>query len=66
MHPIGSVCGTRRTLTTLVAVGLALGLAALVLLAGDGTAAPAVKPANVVEPDVDGRPADRTTGNSMP
>jgi len=55
MHPTGSVCGTRRTLTTLVAVGLTLGLAALVLLAGDGTAAPAVKPANVVEPDVDGR-----------
>jgi len=55
MHPTGSVCGTRRTLTTLVAVGLTLGLAALMLLAGDGTAAPAVKPANVVEPDVDGR-----------
>ena len=42
MYPIGSVCGTRRSLTTLAAVGVTLALAALVLLAGDGTAAPAV------------------------
>src|ERR687895_369199 len=54
MYPIGSVCGTSRSLTTLAGL-VTLGLAALVLLAGDGTAAPAVKPTNVAEPDVDGR-----------
>ena len=55
MHPIGSVWGTKRPLTAIVTVGLTLGLATLVLLAGDGTAAPAVEPTNVGEPDVDGR-----------
>jgi hypothetical protein len=55
MNPIGSVCGSTRTLTALAAVGLTLAVASSMLLAGDGTAAPAAKPTNVGEPDVDGR-----------
>jgi hypothetical protein len=55
MFPIGSVCGKPTSLAALTAAGLVLGLAALVLATGDGTAAPAAKPSNVAEPDVDGR-----------
>lgn len=55
MNPIGSVCGKPHSLTALAAVGLTLAVASLVLLTGDGTAGPAVKPTNVAEPDVDGR-----------
>jgi hypothetical protein len=55
MFPIGSVCGKPTSLAALTAAGLVLGLAALVLAAGDGTAAPAAKPSNVAEPDIDGR-----------
>jgi hypothetical protein len=55
MFPIGSVCGRPTSLAALTAAGLVLGLAALVLATGDGTAAPAAKPSNVAEPDVDGR-----------
>jgi hypothetical protein len=55
MFPIGSVCGRPISLAALTAAGLVLGLAALVLAAGDGTAAPAVKPTAVAEPDIDGR-----------
>jgi hypothetical protein len=55
MNPIGSVCGRSRPLTALAAVGLTLAVASLVLLTGDGTAAPAAKPTNVAEPDIDGR-----------
>jgi hypothetical protein len=55
MNPIGSVCGRSRPLTALAAVGLTLAAASLVLLAGDGTAAPTAKPTNVAEPDIDGR-----------
>jgi hypothetical protein len=55
MFPIGSVCGTRTSRTALAAAGLVLGLAAFVIPAGAGTAAPAAKPTNVAEPDIDGR-----------
>jgi len=57
MDAIGSVFGKRSpgALTALATAGLTVALAALVLLAGDGTAAPSAKPVNVVEPDVDGR-----------
>jgi hypothetical protein len=55
MFPIGSVCGRRTSLAALTAAGLVLGLAALALAAGDGAAAPAAKPSNVAEPDIDGR-----------
>ena len=55
MNPTGSVCGRSHSLTALAAVGLTLAVASLVLLTGDGTAAPAAKPTNVAEPDVDGR-----------
>jgi hypothetical protein len=53
MFPIGSVCGTRASRTALAAAGLVLGLAAFAIPAG--TAAPAAKPTNVAEPDIDGR-----------
>jgi hypothetical protein len=55
MFPIGSVCGTWTSRTALAAAGLVLGLAAFVIPAGAGTAAPAAKPTNVAEPDIDGR-----------
>jgi len=55
MFPIGSVCGTRSSLAALTAAGLLLGLAALVLTAGDGSAAATAKPSNAAEPDIDGR-----------
>jgi hypothetical protein len=55
MFPIGSVCGRPTSLAAVTAAGLVLGLAALVLATGDGTAAPAAKPSNVAEPDIDGR-----------
>jgi hypothetical protein len=55
MFPIGSVCGTRTSLAALTAAGFLLGLAALVLTAGDGSAAATAKPSNVAEPDLDGR-----------
>ena len=55
MFPIGSVCCGRSSLTALAATGLVLGLAALVLAAGDGAAAPAAKPTNLAEPDIDVR-----------
>ena len=55
MFPIGSVCGRPTSLAALTAAGLVLGLAALVLATGDGAAAPAAKPSNVAEPDIDGR-----------
>jgi hypothetical protein len=47
-----SVCGVRISLTF---VALVAGLTAFVLFAGHGSAAPTAKPANVGEPDVDGR-----------
>ncbi len=46
------VCGVRISLT---AMGLLVGLAAFVALAGHGSAAPTAKPANTGEPDIDGR-----------
>jgi hypothetical protein len=55
MFPIGSVCGTRTSLAALTAAGLLSGLAALVLTAGDGSAAATAKPSNRAEPDIDGR-----------
>jgi hypothetical protein len=55
MFPIGSVCGTWTSRASLAAAGLVLGLAAFVIPAGAGTAAPAAKPTNVAEPDIDGR-----------
>jgi hypothetical protein len=55
MFPIGSVCGARTSLAALTAAGLLLGLAALVLAPGDGSAAATAKPSNVAEPDIDGR-----------
>jgi hypothetical protein len=55
MFPIGSVCGRSTSLAALTAAGLVLALAALVLAAGDGTAAATAKPTNVAEPDIDGR-----------
>jgi hypothetical protein len=47
-----SVCGVRISLT---AVAFVVGLAAFVLVAGHGSAAPTAKPANTGEPDIDGR-----------
>jgi hypothetical protein len=55
MFPIGNVCGRRTSPTALAATGLVLALAALALAAGDGGAAPAARPSNVAEPDIDGR-----------
>ena len=54
MFSIGGVCGSRSS-RRLAAAGLLLGLAAFVVPAGAGTAAPTAKPANVAEPDIDGR-----------
>jgi hypothetical protein len=55
MFRIGTVYDTARSLATLTTIGLTLVLGALVLLAGDGTAAAKVRPTNVAEPDIDGR-----------
>jgi hypothetical protein len=53
MFPIGNACGTRTAV--LATLALVLGLGALVVSSADGTAAPAAKPTNLREPDVDGR-----------
>jgi hypothetical protein len=55
MFPIGSVCGTRRSAAAFAGAALVLVSAALGLTSGDGSAAPAAKPRNVAEPDLDGR-----------
>jgi hypothetical protein len=55
MYPIGTACGRRTKVRTLAALALALGLGALVLPSADVTAAPAAKPTNTREPDIDGR-----------
>jgi hypothetical protein len=55
MFPIGSVCRTPRSLATLLVIAFTLGVGGLVLLTGDGSAAPTARPTNVAEPDIDGR-----------
>lgn len=55
MFPIGSVCGTRRSAAAFAGAAVVLVSAALGLTSGDGSAAPAAKPRNVAEPDLDGR-----------
>src|ERR671918_278619 len=62
MFPIGSVCGTWSSRTALAAAGLVLGLAAFVIPAGAGTTAPAAKPTNGAEPDIDDRGVESDPG----
>jgi hypothetical protein len=53
MFPIGTACGGRTAALAVLAVFLGLG--ALALPSGEGEAAPAAKPVNIREPDIDGR-----------
>jgi hypothetical protein len=55
MFRFGSVYERSPRSLTALGVGIALAFAALVLLTGEGSAAPTARPNNVAEPDIDGR-----------